>query len=102
MISWVGLLEASVSGGICIVLFFVISQLCGEKYPAKYKKVIWFLIGLRLCIPISLSLLPQVLTVKVPVYVFHEREKSGVAGILLLTWISRISLKTLHVLVQPS
>ena len=80
MISWIGLLEASVSGGICIILFFFISLLFGGKYPAKYKKVIWLLIAIRLCIPISFSLLPQVLTVKVPVYVFHEREKSGVAG----------------------
>ena len=80
MISWIGLLEASVSGGICIALFFFISQLCGEKCPAKYKKVVWLLIALRLCIPISFSLLPQALTVKVPVYVFDERENSSTTG----------------------
>ena len=80
--SWVGLLEASVSGGICIALFFCISQLCGEKCPAKYKKVIWLLIALRLCIPISFSLMPQALTVKVPVYVLDARENSSMAGAL--------------------
>ena len=80
MISWLGLLEASASGGICIILFFVISQLCGEKYPAKYKRVIWFLIALRLCIPISFSLLPQAFTVKVPVHVLGERENGSMAG----------------------
>ena len=80
MISWLGLLEASASGGICIVLFFIISQLCGEKYSAKYKRVIWFLIALRLCIPISFSLLPQALTVKMPVYVLDRRENSSMAG----------------------
>ena len=80
MISWLGLLEASASGGICIILFFVISQLCGEKYPAKYKRVIWFLIALRLCIPVSFSLLPQALTIKVPVYVIDERENGSMAG----------------------
>lgn len=79
MISWLGLLEASASGGICIVLFFFISQLCGEKYPAKYKRIIWFLIALRLCIPISFALLPQALTVKVPVYVLEGREKGSMA-----------------------
>ena len=81
MISWLGLLEASASGGICVVLFFVISQLCGEKYPAKYKRVIWFFIALRLCIPISFSLLPQALTIKVPVYVIDERENGSMAGV---------------------
>lgn len=79
--SWLGLLEASASGGICIVLFFFISQLCGEKYPAKYKKVIWFLITLRLCIPINFSLLPQAFTVKLPVYVLGERVNSGMADV---------------------
>lgn len=79
MISWLGLLEASVSGGICIILFFFISQICGEKYPAKYKRMVWFLIALRLCIPISFALLPQALTVKVPVYVLDGRENGSMA-----------------------
>ena len=80
MISWLGLLEASASGGICIILFFIISQLCGEKYPAKYKKLIWLLIAIRLCIPVSFSLLPRPLTVQVPVYVLDERKNSSMAG----------------------
>lgn len=79
MISWLGLLEASVSGGICIILFFFISQICGEKYPAKYKRMVWFMIALRLCIPISFALLPQALTVKVPVYVLDGRENGSMA-----------------------
>ncbi|MCH5255267.1 MAG: hypothetical protein J1F41_10115 [Lachnospiraceae bacterium] len=76
MISLIGLLEASVSGGICIILFFLVSQLCGERYPAKYKKVIWLLIALRLCIPVGFSLVPQPVTIQVPVYVLEGKEES--------------------------
>ncbi|MDE5893188.1 MAG: M56 family metallopeptidase, partial [Acetatifactor sp.] len=68
-----GVLEASVVGGICIILFFLVSQLFGERYRANYKKVIWLLIALRLCIPVSLSLFPKPVTVHMPVYVLGER-----------------------------
>lgn len=80
MITWMGFLEASVAGGICILLFSLVSQLCGERYRAKYKKVIWLLIALRLCIPISASLIPQPFTIKMPVYVLGGRTGSPVAG----------------------
>ena len=80
MFSWMGLLEASIAGGICIILFFLVSQLCGERYTAKYKKVIWLLIALRLCIPINSSLFPQPVTVQMPVYVLGERGSSRVVG----------------------
>ena len=80
MFSWMGLLEASIAGGICILLFFLVSQLCGERYTTKYKKVIWLLIALRLCIPISSSLLPQPFKVQMPVYVLGERGGSQAVG----------------------
>lgn len=80
MFSWMGLLEASVAGGICILLFAVASQLWGQRYWAGYKKVIWLLIGLRLCIPVTLSLLPQTFTVQVPVYVLSERGNGQALG----------------------
>ncbi len=73
MFSWLGLLEASAVGGIGIVLFFLISGLLGERYRASYKKVIWLMIALRLCIPVSLSLFPKLVTVHVPVYMLAER-----------------------------
>lgn len=80
MVSWMGLLEASVAGGICIALFFLVSQLCGERYWANYKKVIWLLIALRLCIPISISFFSQPFTVQLPVYVLGARGSSQEAG----------------------
>ena len=80
MFSWMGLLEASIAGGICIILFFLVSQLCGERYTAKYKKVIWLLIALRLCIPINFSHFPQPVTVQMPVYVLGERGSSQAVG----------------------
>ena len=80
MFSWMGLLEASAAGGICIMLFFLVSQICGGRYTAKYKKVIWLLIAIRLCIPINSSLLPQPFTVRMPVYVLGERGSGQAAG----------------------
>lgn len=80
MISWMGLLEASVAGGICIVLFYLLSQICGERYWARYKKVIWLLIAVRLCFPVSSPLFPQPFKVQMPVYVLGERDSSQVAG----------------------
>lgn len=73
MFTWLGLLEASAVGGICIILFFLISQLFGERYRANYRKVIWLLIALRLCIPVSMSLFPKPVTVQVPVFVLAQR-----------------------------
>lgn len=80
MLSWMGLLEASIAGGICIVLCFLVSILCGGRYRARYKKIVWLLIALRLCIPVSLSVFPQLFTVQLPVYVLEERESKPVIG----------------------
>ena len=77
MFSWMGLLEASAAGGICILLFFLVSQLLGERYQAKYKKVIWILIALRMCIPVSTSFFPHPVTVQVPTLVWGERQLAG-------------------------
>lgn len=77
MFSWMGLLEASAAGGICIVLFFLASQLLGERYWAKYRKFIWVLIALRMCIPVCASLFPQPVTVQVPNLVLGERRTAG-------------------------
>ena len=74
MFSWLGLLEASVTGGICIVLCAVVSMLCKERYRARYKKILWLLIALRLCIPVSTSFFPQLFTVQLPVYVLGDRQ----------------------------
>ena len=73
MFTWLGLLEASAVGGICIVLFFLISLLFGERYRANYRKVIWLLIALRMCIPVSILLFPKPVTVQVPVFVMTSR-----------------------------
>lgn len=80
MLSWMGLLEASVAGGIGIVLCFLVSLLCGGRYRARYKKIVWLLIALRLCVPASLSVFPQLFTVQLPVYVLEERESKPVTG----------------------
>lgn len=74
MFSWIGLLEASVTGGLCIVLCAFVSMLCKERYRARYKKILWLLIALRLCIPVSMSFFPQPFTIQLPVYVPGERE----------------------------
>lgn len=80
MLSWMGLLEASVAGGIGIVLCFLVSMLCGGRYRARYKKIVWILIALRLCMPVSLSVFPQLFTVQLPVCVLEERVSKPVAG----------------------
>ena len=80
MLSWMGLLEASVAGGIGIVLCFLVSLLCGGRYRARYKKIVWLLIALRLCVPVSLSVFPQLFTVQLPVYMLEERESKPVIG----------------------
>lgn len=72
MSAWLGLLEASVVGGICIVLFFAVSQFLGVRYRSGYKKVVWLLIALRMCIPVSTSFFPKPFTVQVPLYVLRE------------------------------
>ena len=77
--SWMGLLEASVAGGIGIALFSFISMLCGERYRAKYKKIVWLLIALRLCVPVSSSFFPHAFTVQLPVYVSEQRESEQFA-----------------------
>ena len=68
-----GLLEASVTGGICIALCAFVSMLCKERYRARYKKILWLLIALRLCVPVSMSFFPQLFTIQLPVYVPGER-----------------------------
>ncbi len=73
MFSWMGLLEASAAGGICILLFFLASQMMGDKYLTKYRKFVWILIALRMCVPISASLLPRPVMVEVPTLVLGER-----------------------------
>ena len=83
MFTWLGLLEASVVGGICIVLFFLVSLLSGERYRASYKKVIWLLIALRMCIPVNLSFFPKPITVQVPVYVLKENSQAADADNVL-------------------
>lgn len=77
MFTWLGLLEASVVGGICIVLFFLISLLSGERYRAGYKKVIWLLIALRMCIPVNIAFFPKPITVQMPVYVLRENSRAA-------------------------
>lgn len=77
MFTWVGMLEASVVGAICIVLFFLFSRLWGERYRAGYRKVIWLLIALRMCIPVSTSFFQKPVTVQVPVYVFGETRQAA-------------------------
>lgn len=72
MATGLGLLEASAVGGICIVLFFAVSQFLGVRYRAGYRKVIWLLIALRMCVPLSISSLPRPITVPVPVYVLGD------------------------------
>lgn len=77
MFTWLGLLEASVVGGICIVLFFLVSLLSRERYRAGYKKVVWLLIALRMCIPVSISFFPKPITVQMPVYVLRENSQAA-------------------------
>lgn len=56
-----------------MVLFFLVSHFSGERLRAEYRKAIWLLIALRLCIPVSSSVFPQPFTVQVPTMVLGER-----------------------------
>lgn len=80
MFTWLGLLEASAVGGICIFLFFLISLMLGERYWAGYKKIIWLLIALRMCIPVSVSFFPKPVSLQVPVYVLGESRQAAKNG----------------------
>lgn len=75
---WLGFLEASAVGSICIVLFFAVSQLLGVRYRTGYRKAVWLLIALRMCIPVSISLFSKPVTVRVPLYVLGESEAGAV------------------------
>lgn len=79
MVSWMGLLEASAAGGICIVLFYLVSQFWGEHYRAKYRKILWILIALRMCIPVSSQLFPRLAIVEIPILVLRENGGGQIA-----------------------
>lgn len=82
MLIWLGMLEASVVGAICIVLFFLVSRILGERYRIGYRKVIWFLIALRMCIPICASFAKPI-TVQVPTYVLQQNRQMAEADNVL-------------------
>lgn len=85
MFSWMGLLEASAAGGICIMIFFAVSEFTGQRFRAGYRKAVWLLIALRMCIPVSAAILPQPFTVQVPVVVLGERSDYKVAESQILS-----------------
>lgn len=72
----IGLLGASLAGGICILIFYIISILCRNKYRIRIKKVIWLFIALRLLIPLNIMGI-KTITVEIPNVVLGETPVSG-------------------------
>lgn len=60
------LLQASLTASLLIALAFVLIRLMGKSLSAKYRRLIWLVIALRLLIPIGIALPDAPLTVQVP------------------------------------
>ena len=66
---WYGFLGASMTGGAAVLLFLLVSAIIKKKYKIAYTKVVWFLIALRLLVPVNMSLYPGNISIAVPSYI---------------------------------
>ena len=68
MILLLGVLEASIVGGVGILAISILSKKIGNRYRKKYKMTIWFFIALRLLIPIHFGIGIPFTIMEAPVY----------------------------------
>ena len=68
-----GVLEASISGSIAILVFGLFSGAYGSRFKKKSKMLVWFLIMTRLLFPIHLEVAEPKVTVEVPVVELEQK-----------------------------
>lgn len=71
---FMGVIGASIIGGISIILFCLLSWICQKRYRAKTRKIIWIVIAVCLLLPLNMIVMPYTVTVKVPNVVIKEYE----------------------------
>ena len=59
-------LETSIVGGMIILIYIGITILYGSRFCKRMKKLVWFLIALKLVIPVSFGIDAELFTVKLP------------------------------------
>ncbi len=69
----VGIINASMTGGISIAVFCFLSWAFRKKYRAVSRKKVWILIAVCLMIPLNLDILPHIYTLQLPNLVVGER-----------------------------
>ncbi len=69
-------LEASLTGGICIILAILLFLVFGTGFKKKYKMLGWFLILVRLLLPVPHQQENRGVVVEIPNYTFVEFDVS--------------------------
>ncbi len=69
-------LEASLTGGICIILAVLLFLVFGTGFKKKYKMLVWFLILVRLLLPVPHQQKNSGLVVEIPNYTLVEFDVS--------------------------
>lgn len=80
-----GLVEASLIGAICIILFYIISGKFGSRYHQKYKMVVWILIAVRLLIPVHIDLGEPAAVITIPEYILEASDVGDKKDVSSLT-----------------
>ncbi|MBP3609579.1 MAG: hypothetical protein J6J42_04500 [Lachnospiraceae bacterium] len=70
------IMEASIAGGMAVIVFAVLSFVFGRKSKKKYKMLIWCLIMLRFLIPLQSREQSVLVQLEVPVYRLNEVSNS--------------------------
>lgn len=71
---FMGVIGASIMGGLSTILFCLLSWICQKRYRAKTRKIIWIVIAVCLLLPLNMIVMPYTVTVKVPNVVIKEYE----------------------------
>lgn len=62
-----GIAEISVSMSFVIAVILILSKVFGKRFSAKCRYIIWALVIIRLCIPLSALYLPRVINIDFPI-----------------------------------
>ncbi len=68
-----GVLEASIVGGIAVLIYRASLAIFGKKISKKHRMLIWLLILIRLMIPIHFNVLEQTKVIELPVYIIDNQ-----------------------------
>lgn len=76
----IGIINASMTGGISIAIFCFLSWAFRRKYRAVSRKKAWILLAVCLMIPLNLDTLPHIYTLQLPNLVVGERGTDSYKG----------------------